>query len=202
MTNKGVCLATVRKRAPGGGRKPKGPMKGKQAAFSTRITLETRQAMEAEADRTRQSVSQVAEHLLILGVKAKRDRERDDPMRALCFLIDQLAISVSNSTQGAWRENPFLFEALRLAIPALMARLAPPGDMQSPEPVLSGFKTPEERAAFAVEFCWENLQRQPGPRQNEDLFAELPPQYRAALESLIYAYSHARKDLEIKGSAK
>ena len=65
-----------RKRAPGGGRKPAGPISGKLSIFSTRITHETRVALEAEAGMTGQSISQVAEQLINLGDEYGGD---DDP---------------------------------------------------------------------------------------------------------------------------
>src|SRR5262245_39915466 len=52
---------STRKRAAGGGRKPKGHIKGKFATFSTRITPETRAALEREAARNGRSLSQESE---------------------------------------------------------------------------------------------------------------------------------------------
>jgi hypothetical protein len=49
------------------GRPPKPPMQGKGSNFATRITAETRAALEAEAERTGRSKSQVAEIWLELG---------------------------------------------------------------------------------------------------------------------------------------
>ena len=42
-------MAPKKKRAPGGGRKPAGDIHGKSSTLSTRITAETRQALETEA---------------------------------------------------------------------------------------------------------------------------------------------------------
>lgn len=55
---------TKRKRAPGGGRKPRGPFSGKLTTFSTRITKETRTLLDADARASGQSVSQAAERIL------------------------------------------------------------------------------------------------------------------------------------------
>ena len=57
-------MVKARKRGPGGGRKPKGDITGKGERFSTRITAETREALDREAADSGQSVSQVAERLL------------------------------------------------------------------------------------------------------------------------------------------
>jgi hypothetical protein len=125
-------MAPRRKRAPGGGRKPAGPKHGKTEAFSTRITPETRKALELEKRRTGQSVSQIAEQLIELGLETKYERQRDTPMLALGFLIDRLSIEISE-TRGTkqdtrWRTDPFLFRSLQEAIHELMNRLAPTGD--------------------------------------------------------------------------
>ena len=187
-------MTKARKRRPGGGRKPAGDIHGKIETFSTRISRETRQALDDEARRSGQSVSQVAERLLILGLKTKRDREKDDPMRALSFLIDQLAITVSAYPAGGaalnWRTNPFIFKSLRLAIYGLMKRLAPPGEIRAPAPSAQlasisslPFTSPRDRAALAVELLWMNFQSAAPPFPLDDVFAEVPTKFRIAAES-------------------
>ena len=62
-------MAKARRRAPGGGRKPKEPEVGKRASFNTRITHEVRRMME-EIARTSpglKTVSAVAEKWLQEG---------------------------------------------------------------------------------------------------------------------------------------
>jgi hypothetical protein len=87
QTNNGRQMK-AKKRAPGGGRKPQGRITGKSAAFTTRITPETRKALE-DACGPGKSLSQVAEEMLRAGLMA---RERaDDPARAICYLIAELA---------------------------------------------------------------------------------------------------------------
>ena len=49
------------------GRPPKGQIVGKRENFATRITSEMRQSLDAEAERTGRSVSQVAELWLERG---------------------------------------------------------------------------------------------------------------------------------------
>ena len=49
------------KRAAGGGRKPKGPFKGKTETLTTRITPELRRGLQLEADRNSRSLSQEIE---------------------------------------------------------------------------------------------------------------------------------------------
>ena len=65
-----------RRRAPGGGRKPLGPFAGKTEPLTTRITAETRQALEEGARLRGVSLSQYVEMLLCRGVGMKMQMER------------------------------------------------------------------------------------------------------------------------------
>jgi hypothetical protein len=56
-----------------GGRPPMGPKSGKGATLATRITVETRAAIEQEAERTGRSISQVAELWLEEAYKGRAD---------------------------------------------------------------------------------------------------------------------------------
>jgi hypothetical protein len=195
-------MAKSRKRLPGGGRKPKGGIRGKIENFSTRITADTRKALEAEARMTGQSISQVAERLLMLGIRAKRERERDKPMRALNYLIDNLAIIVSaskiGSPAGNWRTEPIVFESLRLAIDGLMKQLSPPGDIK-PSANLMPPTDPQERADIAVRIIVANLD---AARQSPSDLFEGYPEIKAALDMTLYQYQHAARDLAIKEGGK
>src|SRR5215831_974877 len=126
MTNKGLWTMP-RKRAPGAGRKPKGEFAGKLANFSTRIQLETRRALEAEAAATGLSISQLAEKLLKTGLAERRQGEKDRKIRALCFLITQLAhhivgVHAINDEKKYerplydWRSIPFFYRAFKIAV--------------------------------------------------------------------------------------
>lgn len=66
----------ARKRAPGGGRKPKGEIFGKRAVFSTRIQIETRQALERESARNKRSLSQEVEERLKASLREPVALER------------------------------------------------------------------------------------------------------------------------------
>jgi hypothetical protein len=116
-----------RKRAPGAGRPPAGPISGKLSNFSTRITHETRVALEAEAGRTGQSISQVAERMISLGLTTKREREKSSPTQALSFLIAELADesdAVSHlGKKFRWHTDRLVFDALAQAIGFLLGYL-------------------------------------------------------------------------------
>jgi len=148
-----------RKRRPGGGRKPQGNIQGKGENFSTRITAETREALEREASASGQSISQVAERLLMLGLREKTKRDR--PLRALCYVIEQIALGLSSgrwmdpaefpvvdvstrrplrlraaveSMRDEWRTEPFNYRAFKIAVGMLLNALEPKGELKSPHP--------------------------------------------------------------------
>lgn len=137
-------------RRPGGGRKPQGNIRGKGEVFTTRITADTRKAIEQEASRAEQSISQTAERLLVLGLETRRRRDNNRPLRALSFLMEQLAGSVSGgrwmdagafegdhkaavrSLQDEWRTDPFRYKAFCIAFGSLLESLKPDGAIKSP----------------------------------------------------------------------
>lgn len=141
----------ARKRKAGGGRKPKGPIANKAATFSTRITPQTRDAIDRVASETGLSVSQAAERLIQIGLDARRRRGADRPLRALLFLIETLALSIAGgrwmdqnayndeshkeaiaALRDEWRTNKFNYRAFKLAVFSLLEALEPKGEIVSP----------------------------------------------------------------------
>ena len=116
-------MAAKRKRAPGGGRKPQGDIVGKSAAFATRITPEVRRWLEAEAKKSRLSLSQAAERVFIGAMHRANDAQKRS--RALAHSIARLAESVERDTGKSWLDDPFTGQALRYAIDALAFHVAP-----------------------------------------------------------------------------
>jgi hypothetical protein len=63
-------------------------------------------------------------------------------MRALCYLITELGISIKKNAQKvkstndpkAWRTDPFFFTAFKLAVARVLDALDPPGEVVPPEP--------------------------------------------------------------------
>jgi hypothetical protein len=196
-------MAPNRKRRPGGGRKPAGTIHGKTEAFSTRITAETRKALLLEKRLSGRSVSQIAEQLLILGLEAKRERERDHPMRALAFLIDQLSINISGTPGGKqgfrWRTDPFLFRALHMAVFELMTRLAPEGDPLKMPPDLVSVSTPGDLAVRAVNVVWHLFGEATSDFTERPELAEwsaaIPERIRAAVDTLAKEFAKAKSSL-------
>jgi hypothetical protein len=112
----------ARKRAPGAGRKPEGPFKGKSATFTTRITQDTREALELAAEKSGRSISQVAENYLRAALKKPAGEPRN---RALADLVELVAEDVEEATGRSWLEDSFTCQALRLSIEALVLHFAP-----------------------------------------------------------------------------
>src|SRR5262245_9026981 len=121
MTNKELAM----KRAPGAGRKPRGEFKGKSAALTTRITLETRGAMERAAQKSGRSLSQEVERRLVDSVRNERNRRSD--VRALAEAIAIVAEKVEIANGKNWLQDAFTGEALRRGIEVLVRHFAPHG---------------------------------------------------------------------------
>jgi hypothetical protein len=122
----------VAKRAPGGGRKPKGPFKVKAANFSTRITVETRAELDRLAKARGHSLSQEVEILL----REVISRSRDTPahIQSLEKAITLLAKDIERRTGKRWTDDPFTRESLRHGIDALLLNLAPTPNGAIPVP--------------------------------------------------------------------
>jgi hypothetical protein len=147
-------MAKAKKRRPGGGRKPKGSIRGKSEWFTTRITPQVRQALERYAANSGQSISQAAERLLIDGLDAKKWRDKHRALRNLCFVIERIALEASGARWfdptdtmfkqspyhaktgeelfNKWRTDPFCFLAFKSAVLSLLTAIEPNGEVRSP----------------------------------------------------------------------
>jgi hypothetical protein len=186
--------------------------RGKTENFSTRITPEIRAALETEARAKDKSVSEVAAHLLREALSEKRDKERNDPARAFCYLIAELSELVANVKDAdgrpvlPWHADPWMFEAFKLAVIKLMGVLRPGGEVKSPiegHPHLANstiwgpHKSPEDKADWAVSILWHNLQTVK-PVKAAELFGDDIPKHMAAeIERTAYGMVDARKSLQV-----
>jgi len=191
-----------RRRAPGAGRKPAGPISGKLSNFSTRITNETRLALEAQAGASGQSVSQVAEQMIRLGLNTVTERERSDPTQALAFFIAELAEGCSvndvDETDFRWNKDAFVFDALAHAIQLLLRRLRPSDSALGK--CLGGLnefdreflETPKEWAKHVFKAYWDEVMNTGRKFQWHVPFRELPlpkKAYDPAESELYESYS-------------
>jgi hypothetical protein len=197
------------------GRKPKGEFAGKQANFSTRIQPETRMALEAEAKATGLSISQLAERLLINGLKERRTAEKDPAMRALCFLIAQLARHVVGPTGADWRSAPFFYEAFKFAVVQLLDALDPPGtygesNMIVKEPpsaainpslqrYLASFQNPQVRAEYSADLVLSLLREIPfWPEGHRERANRIVGEFSPSSVGELYGMFDAAEDLAVK----
>jgi hypothetical protein len=134
QTNKEIQM--VRKRAPGGGRKPAGPFRGKNANLTTRIKSETRGALEAAARKSGLSLSQEAERRL--DESFRRDvGDRPRHIAALAPLITLVAQRIESETGKDWHRDAFTREALRKGVDVLLSHFGAPGRATVPPKVVA-----------------------------------------------------------------
>jgi hypothetical protein len=136
-----------RKRAPGGGRKPKGEFSQLTSSLTIRIPDDMRKQLESEAAIGGHSVAQTLLWHLRQSFDRKRAKERDPALAGLILLIDSLAGRLSGSDalvrsldnseagkaarselQALWRINSFRFRAFKFAVGKLLAALEEPPD--------------------------------------------------------------------------
>jgi hypothetical protein len=198
------------RRKPGPGRKPAGPLRGKSSNFSTRITQETRQALETEAQGADQSVSQVAEQFLRLGIATKRERERPNAIRALGYIVAELAEVICRGKKDDWRTNPFLFETLGLAIQKFLDVIRPAGEIQplaseqaersKLNSIVGGpLDSPQARADWAVAALLNVMRQSKAEPFKAEMFPgiPLPADVLTEMERTSYGMVRARADLQI-----
>jgi hypothetical protein len=135
------------KRAPGGGRKPKGQFSQLSSTLTIRIPDDMRRQLEEEASARNESLAQRLMWHLRQSFNREQEKERDPALQALLFLIAQLvehmtvAIlephkDVRSLSRSRWRKDLFLFRAFKIAVGKLLdAMEEPPGPLRPLPPV-------------------------------------------------------------------
>jgi hypothetical protein len=161
-----------RKRAPGGGRKPKGavPMRSQ---VNVRMPDDLRAQLEAAARKRGRNVSEELLARLRVSFAREREQRRDPAMRALTFLISHLADRVNLSRSPKWHENAFLFDSFRLAVSKLLEKFKSDGETRSPY---------ENEASKLIELCREKL---PATEEVVRLFLDERKTPEAAAEVVV-----------------
>jgi hypothetical protein len=122
----------VRKRAPGGGRKPKAAAE-KKTQFTTRIDKVTRAMLDSEASRTGLTVTRIAELAIDAFIDKKKEIQRfSETNRKLAKSIMILADQIEQRTGLTWREDAFTCEALRSGINAVITKFGAAGTERVP----------------------------------------------------------------------
>src|SRR5205809_413957 len=109
-----------RKRAPGAGRKPQGEFSNKRAMLATRVTMETRKALDAAARNSGRSLSQEVEHRLRDSLKVSDRAHRQPESEALAYLVRRLAEIISLISKRRWHRNRWCIETLKFAVTKLL----------------------------------------------------------------------------------
>jgi hypothetical protein len=203
------------KRAPGGGRKPRGEYSRLTSVLSLRMPADMREQLERAAIKRRPkkwSLSQELLHRLRLSFNRDRDEARDPAMRALYFLIGEVAkqvswppFVVSAGALPAWRSNPFLFMAFKLAVSKLLDSLKPTGEIESPlinpdsigDFMLRIYESPETLSDYVASNVWTTLHRTITPSEIEELGRKFP-EIRDTWGEELYGMLDAQRGLGIK----
>jgi len=121
----------AQKRAPGGGRKPKGPVAAR-SQLTVRMPNDVRAELEAAARRRNRNLTDELIGRIRVSFAREHEQRRDPATRALLFLISQLAEQVHLNSPIEWHQNPFMFRAFKLAVARLLDALEPSGKIQPP----------------------------------------------------------------------
>jgi predicted transcriptional regulator len=121
------------KRAPGGGRKPRGEYRGNSKILTVRVTPELRTALERLADKHHRSLSQEMQRGLDKWVG--RNLDRKPHVAALAHALTRVVEAVERATGKSWHEDAFTGEALRHGVEHLIFHFAPTPDRTMPLPV-------------------------------------------------------------------
>jgi len=208
----------ARKRAPGGGRKPN-PHTAR-AQLTIRMPDDMRAELEAAAKKRGWSLSEELLWRLRVSFAKERAENREPSMRALCFLIAELAEHIVGPrvVRGKfetalydWRSDPFFYRAFKIAVGRLLDALEPPGPIKayqvtaneaelepSMERYIASFKTPEARAECSVDYIFTALRQaahQTKERREEQ--RKLMGMY-PILEREFYGMPDAAKALALK----
>jgi hypothetical protein len=140
----------AKKRAPGGGRKPRG--QGPAQHFNTRIAPEVRHRLVQAAKRNDQTLSSEIERRLRESLEVE-ERWGGDHHYALARLVTNAAQRIERSAGKRWLDDAFVAQALRAVVLIILNRLMPDAPLQTPESVKKSTANfaahlPPEQAAF------------------------------------------------------
>jgi len=209
----------MRKRATGGGRKPSPHTP--RAQLTVRMPEDMRAQLEAAARKhggdwtlTDELVGRIRTSFL-----REREQDRDPAMRALCFLVSQLArhiVGPGRMPAATWRSDPFFYEAFKIAVGQLLNALTPPGRAKRYKVTLTAkgthsadehvhryaasFQNTEARAAHTVDLILSLLREIPDSisslLRDEEIkkLTALAP----SVERQLYGMADAARDLAIR----
>jgi hypothetical protein len=180
-----------RKRASGGGRKPQGEFSNKRAMLATRVTTETRKALDAAARKSGRSLSQEVEHRLRDSLKVSDKADRQPESAALAYLVTRLAETISAVSKGRWHRNRWCIETLKFAVTKLLDQVPA---LDSDQPAHLDNFTPEILGTALGLQVFLNVER---ADPDSNVAATWPEKFRPAVEVAAHALSGVRRDLNI-----
>jgi hypothetical protein len=135
------------KRAPGGGRKPKGGFSQLSSTLTIRIPDDMRKQLESEAAEKNESMAQRLMWHLRQSFNREVDKQRDPALQGLLYMIGQLAERLAGGSYMAagpvryerqrwWRTDLFRFRAFKVAVKKLLDAIEEP---------LKGSRSPTEK---------------------------------------------------------
>jgi Arc-like DNA binding domain len=217
----------VKKRAPGGGRKPQGEFDQLTSPFSLRMPEYLREQLDAAAKESGKVASQ--ELLTRLNQSFVRDRKRagDPATQAICFLISELPDKIRwvlHDRMNDWVDDPFLFSAFKIAVAKLLDEIGPKGDVSRPVAIgklMKALDKVEPKVSDVMKADWKspsrlgkktaaqvlNDLREGGwhPGDVKEMWSEVFPDDKnfiegatAAAERTWYGMDQARRDLRLE----
>jgi predicted transcriptional regulator len=194
----------VRKPAPGGGRKPLGEFKGKTATITTRVTPQTRTALEQRARARDRSLSQEIERCLQEVISWDRDDDAAH-VRGLAHAIQLAIVTIERKTQRRWLDDPFTCEAVRLGVETLLFHFRPEGALVVPARVAAAsarmpaelaerYRTPVGLAQTETHGLIGQIETPYEPHEKYSPEVHYPEEW--------YAYSQIRHDIGSASTAR
>ena len=132
----------LKKRKPGGGRKPKGDFSRLASPLSIRMPEKMRKKLKAAASASGKSTTQELLGRLSESLSDPPELREDLQTRHLCYLIEKMTRPMRAPARAdlgwkqtrTWQNDKFLFLAFKAAISELLDRLAPAGEIDPDVP--------------------------------------------------------------------
>jgi hypothetical protein len=182
-----------------------------------------RAKLEADAKKRSWSLTQELLWRVQDSFNQERDKRRDSALRALNFVIAQIAERVSGGIYvpydefrqellKEWRTDPFKFKAFKFAVVKLLDHLQPAGEIRPAvgeaaeqfgitselaKLIAATNETPEAYGAFVFGALWAQLTRSTALTEKERGMSHRFPYFGKVVEREFYGFANARRDLQI-----
>jgi hypothetical protein len=103
-----------------------------RSQLTIRMPDNLRTELEAAARKRGHNLTDELLWRLRVSFAKEHEQRRDPAMRAVTFLIGELAENIHLGRRMKWHKNPFMFQALKLGITKVLDAIAPPGEIEPP----------------------------------------------------------------------